>query len=101
MKYYTDPSFFFNLWMQSMIQIPQNHHGHRSSKHERHRSPVKIYSEKEENTLIMMFCIFRKDINNKNYINKNLSMLQIRHHLRNLVLFVKHLKNNNIVIHKI
>jgi len=42
MKFYTDPSFFFNLWMQSMIQFPQNHNGHRSSKHERHRSPVKF-----------------------------------------------------------
>ncbi|CAF1407997.1 unnamed protein product [Adineta steineri] len=41
MKFYTDPSFFFNLWMQSMIQSPQHHHhhGHRSGKSERHRSP--------------------------------------------------------------
>ncbi|CAF0999153.1 unnamed protein product [Adineta steineri] len=40
MKFYTDPSFFFNLWMQSMIQFPQNqHHAHRSGKHERCRSP--------------------------------------------------------------
>ncbi|CAF3298989.1 unnamed protein product, partial [Rotaria socialis] len=39
MKFYTDPSFFFNLWMQSMIQFPQNNHGHRSGKHDRHRSP--------------------------------------------------------------
>jgi WAS family protein 3 len=37
-KFYTDPSFFFNLWMQSMIQFPQNHHAHRSGKHERYRS---------------------------------------------------------------
>ncbi|UJR08680.1 hypothetical protein I4U23_012938 [Adineta vaga] len=39
MKFYTDPSFFFNLWMQSMIQFPQNQHAHRSGKHERFRSP--------------------------------------------------------------
>ncbi|CAF1118877.1 unnamed protein product [Adineta ricciae] len=38
-KFYTDPSFFFNLWMQSMIQLPQNNHHHRSGKHERNRSP--------------------------------------------------------------
>jgi hypothetical protein len=37
MKFYTDPSFFFNLWMQSMIQFPSNHNGHRSGKHERYR----------------------------------------------------------------
>ena len=43
-KFYTDPSFFFNLWMQSMIQLPQNNHHHRSGKHERNRSPVKLFS---------------------------------------------------------
>jgi WAS family protein 3 len=40
-KFYTDPSFFFNLWMQSMIRFPQNQPSHRSGKHERFRSPVK------------------------------------------------------------
>lgn len=40
-KFYTDPSFFFNLWMQSMMQFPQSHNGHRSGKHERGRSPVR------------------------------------------------------------
>jgi hypothetical protein len=46
LKFYTDPSFFFNLWMQSMIQLPANHNGHRSGKHERHRSPVKFIHQK-------------------------------------------------------
>ncbi|CAF1350211.1 unnamed protein product [Rotaria magnacalcarata] len=46
MKFYTDPSFFFNLWMQSMIQFPQNQNGHRSGKHERCRSPKGYQQEK-------------------------------------------------------
>ncbi|CAF5040647.1 unnamed protein product, partial [Rotaria sp. Silwood1] len=46
MKFYTDPTFFFNLWMQSMIQFPQNHNSHRSGKHERCRSP-KDYQQQE------------------------------------------------------
>ncbi|CAF4026837.1 unnamed protein product, partial [Rotaria sordida] len=46
MKFYTDPSFFFNLWMQSMIHFPQIHNGHRSGKHERGRSP-KDYQQQE------------------------------------------------------
>jgi hypothetical protein len=41
MKFYTDPSFFFNLWMQSMIQFAPNHPSHRSGKQDRMRSPVK------------------------------------------------------------
>ncbi|CAF3246588.1 unnamed protein product [Rotaria sp. Silwood2] len=26
MKFYTDPSLFFNLWIQSMVQFSPNHH---------------------------------------------------------------------------
>ncbi|CAF0764010.1 unnamed protein product [Didymodactylos carnosus] len=39
MKFYTDPSFFFNLWMQSMMQFPPNT---RTQKQERIRSPKVI-----------------------------------------------------------
>ena len=38
--FYTDPQFFFNLWMQSMIQFPAAQHQYRGGKNERHRSPV-------------------------------------------------------------
>jgi hypothetical protein len=96
LKFYTDPSFFFNLWMQSMIQMPANHNGHRSGKHERHRSPVKsIHQNKVNESFMILYIFFRKDIINKNYIIKNLFMLRIRLRLHNLVLFDKQLKNNN------
>ncbi len=54
MKFYTDPSFFFNLWMQSMIQFPQNHHANRSGKHERFRSPVKEKKTISDNSFISL-----------------------------------------------
>ncbi len=96
MKFYTDPSFFFNLWMQSMIQFPQNHHAHRSSKHERFRSPV--WTKINFSIIIYPIFFYRKALN---YIIKNLFMLQILHHHLNLVLFDNHRKNNNIVVLKI
>lgn len=96
MKFYTDPSFFFNLWMQSMIQLPSNHHATRSGKHDRHRSPVNsslfVLYLKAKNLVVI-----RKE---QNYIIKNRFMLPIQHHHLNLVSFNNHPKNNNIVVHK-
>ncbi|CAF0853449.1 unnamed protein product [Didymodactylos carnosus] len=44
MKFYTDPSFFFNLWMQSMMQFPQNT---RPQRQERFRSPKAINKQQQ------------------------------------------------------
>jgi hypothetical protein len=60
-KFYTDPQFFFNLWMQSMIQFPSNHHphahAHRSGgKQERYRSPVYIEKDMQRERNMSTFC---------------------------------------------
>ena len=93
-KFYTDPSFFFNLWMQSMISLPNQHPVTRSGKHERVRSPVRDSHTCRRASLDDAFA-FRKD---KSRIIKNRSTRRIQSRRLNLVSFDKSRTSNRTAV---